>query len=69
MDKQGVFAIRAFKAGKVVEVLFNERLLGLGDDDPQRTAYFLFKGNYDAELGFPASECVPPTLSEWNDMR
>jgi hypothetical protein len=65
--KRGVFAVRAFTPGKVTEIRFDDRHLGFGDNDPQTAAHYLFRGSYDAELGFAASECVP-AAQDWNDL-
>jgi hypothetical protein len=64
---RGVFVIRALTPGKVTEVLFADRHLGYGDNDPRATARHLFQGSYNKELGFAASDCVPARLNDWND--
>ena len=64
---RGVFAIRAYTPRQVTSVLFNDVHLGFADYTPTRAAQNVFDGAFDKELGFAASEFVPPTLADWND--
>jgi hypothetical protein len=64
---RGVFTIRAYTPQLVTSVLFNAVHLGFADSSPMRAAQNVFDGAYDKELGFAASELVPPTLAGWND--
>jgi len=64
---RGVFTIRAHTPGKATAVYFNKTFLGHADSDPRAAAKNLFRGSFDEELGFKASELVPPTLAGWND--
>jgi hypothetical protein len=65
---RGVFAIRAHTPRKVASVLFRGVYLGFADYHPMTAARNLFEGAFDKELGFGASEFVPPTLAGWNDL-
>jgi hypothetical protein len=64
---RGVFSIRGHTPGKVSLVLFDGVELGFASDEPRAAARNLFEGKFDKELGFAASELVPPTLAGWND--
>ena len=67
--KHGVFIIRAQTPGKTTVVLFDNVNLGSADDDPRTVARQLFEGAFNKELGFAASELLPPSLAGWNDSR
>lgn len=66
---RGTFMIRACTPGRpaTTEVLFNGVRLGFGHYPP-RDAENLFRGSYDRELGFPASEIAPELIDDWNDL-
>lgn len=66
---RGTFMIRACTPGRPAtnEVLFNGTRLGFGAY-PLNDAMNLYRGSYDKELGFPASQLVPPTLDAWNGL-
>jgi hypothetical protein len=66
--ERGVFSIRAHAPHQVCSVLFDGVHLGFADYLPTVAARNLFNGAYDKELGFTASEWVPPTLAGWNDL-
>jgi hypothetical protein len=65
---RGVFSIRAQTPHIVVSVGFNGEDLGIADYNPGLAAKLLFQGAFDKELGFAASEWVPPMLAGWNDL-
>jgi hypothetical protein len=66
--KRGIFSIRAHTPHRLCSVLFDGAHLGFADYLPIVAARNLFNGAYDKELGFTASEWVPPTLAGWNDL-
>jgi hypothetical protein len=66
--KRGVFSIRAQTPHIVCSVRFNGEDLGIADYNPGLAALLLFRGAFDKELGFAASELIPPTLAGWNDL-
>lgn len=68
---RGTFAIRAHTPGKpptTTEVLFNDMHLGFGSGFIANDASNLYRGSYDKELGFKASEILPADISQWNDL-
>lgn len=65
---RGTFAIRGHTPRKTTSVLFNGKHLGFGSDVLSSVAESLFQGAYNKELGFPASDLIPPTLHGWNDL-
>lgn len=65
--RRGVFMIRANKPRLTSLVLFENVERGSADYDPRSAATTIFRGAFDKDLGFAASEWLPPTLAGWND--
>lgn len=67
---RGTFTIRPCTPGRppTTEVLFNNRHLGYGGGYIVNDALNLYRGSYDQELGFKASEVLPAEISQWNDL-